>query len=436
MWWEGWRMLCDLAGVGFAPEGGRKAATGSKRRLKMLLKAALWAAGLLVLALALSAVFGGGVAYADDGATAEEIEKELADGVDSAIERLDLDLFRDFLESLGDDEREALGGDGLDAMLKAFTEGSAGDFFGRFTAAAGDMLADSLLGFLPSFVTVIVVCLLKSMLTGLTSGFPNRSTDNVVHIVCYSVVVVVLLTGAVKIIGTVTETVEALSSFSEAVFPVLLTLLAAVGGTSGAAVYQPFMGVLSGTVIAVIGTVIVPAFVATIVFSVVGNISENVRLSKLSKLFKSGAGWFIGIVFGLYGAFLTAQGITGGVIDRLSFNAAKFAVSSYVPILGGYLSDGFDLLTASLVLVKNAVGATGVVVLLAVVLYPLLQVAVFTLGLRLTAAVTEPLGDKRVSGMTASLADSMSLLVTALAGVGFMFFVLLMLIIGSFNPGV
>ena len=410
-------MLCDLAGVGFAPALGRKAATGSKRRLKMLLKAALWAAGL-------------------DGATAEEIEKELADGVDSAIERLDLDLFRDFLESLGDDEREALGGDGLDAMLKAFTEGSAGDFFGRFTAAAGDMLADSLLGFLPSFVTVIVVCLLKSMLTGLTSGFPNRSTDNVVHIVCYSVVVVVLLTGAVKIIGTVTETVEALSSFSEAVFPALLTLLAAVGGTSGAAVYQPFMGVLSGTVIAVIGTVIVPAFVATIVFSVVGNISENVRLSKLSKLFKSGAGWFIGIVFGLYGAFLTAQGITGGVIDRLSFNAAKFAVSSYVPILGGYLSDGFDLLTASLVLVKNAVGATGVVVLLAVVLYPLLQVAVFTLGLRLTAAVTEPLGDKRVSGMTASLADSMSLLVTALAGVGFMFFVLLMLIIGSFNPGV
>ena len=76
------------------------------------------------------------------------------------------------------------------------------------------------------------------------------------------------------------------------------------------------------------------------------------------------------------------------------------------------------------------------IVLLAVVLYPLLQIAVFTLGLRLTAAVTEPIGDKRVSGVTASLADGMSLLVTALAGTGFMFFVLLMLIIGSFNPGV
>lgn len=403
---------------------------------KKALKAALFLVGLLAVVLTLSALFGANVAQAGDGATAEEIEKELADGVDSTIDRLELDLFRDFIASLGDTRKEAIGSESLDAILKAFTEGSAGDFFGRFMSAAGNLLADSLLGFLPGFVTVIVVCLLKSILTGLTSGFPNRSTDNVVHIVCYSVVIVVLLTGAVKVVGTVTETVEAMSSFSEAVFPVLLTLLAAVGGVSGAAVYQPFMGVLSGAVIGLIGTVIVPAFIATIVFAVVGNISENVRLNKLSKLFKSGAGWLIGIVFGLFGAFLTAQGITGGVIDRLSFNAAKFAVSSYVPILGGYLSDGFDLLTASLVLVKNAVGATGVIVLLAVVLYPLLQIAVFTLGLRLTAAVTEPIGDKRVSGVTASLADGMSLLVTALAGTGFMFFVLLMLIIGSFNPGV
>ena len=196
------------------------------------------------------------------------------------------------------------------------------------------------------------------------------------------------------------------------------------------------MAVLSGTIIKLVQTVIVPAFIATIVFSVVGNVSENVKLDKLAKLFKSGAGWLVGIVFGLFAAFLTAQGITGGVLDRLSFNAAKFAVSSYVPILGGYVSDGFDLLTASLVLVKNAVGLTGVVVLLAVVLFPLLQIAVYILSLRLTAALTEPMGDARTSSVLASLADSASLLVTALVGVGFMFFVVLMLVIGSFNPGV
>ena len=376
-----------------------------------------------------------GAAYAATEAQ-ENVERDLSDSVDGVIDGLDSDLFEELIESLDGEQAEAVGISDLRAALKDITEGSPSDFFGSFMKALAAAFGTYFLGFLPGLLSVVVICLLKSMLSGMSSGFKNPSVGGVVHVVCYSAVIVILSAGAVKVIVTVTDTVNSLAAFSEAVFPVLLTLLAAVGGGSGVALYQPFMAVLSGAVISLMRSVIVPAFIATIVFSVVGNVSDEVKLDKLAKLFKSGAGWLVGIVFGLFAAFLTAQGITGGVIDRLSFNAAKFAVSSYVPILGGYLSDGFDLLTASLVLVKNAVGATGVVVLLAVVLYPLLQVAVFTLGLRLTAAVTEPLGDKRVSGMTASLADSMSLLVTALAGAGFMFFVLLMLIIGSFNPGV
>ena len=289
---------------------------------------------------------------------------------------------------------------------------------------------------MPGVISVVTICLLKGVLSGLSSGFKHASTGEVVHTVCYSAVVVILAAGAVRIVLAVTDTVNALSGFSDTVFPVLLTLLATVGGGAGVAVYQPFMAVLSGTVIKLLQAVIIPAFIAAIVFSMVGNVSESVKLGRLGKLFRSGAGWIVGIVFGLFAAFLTAQGIAGGVTDRLGFNAAKFAVSSYVPILGGYVSDGFDLITASLVLVKNAVGVTGVAVLLAVVLFPLLQIAAYILVLRLAAAVTEPIGDKRVSELLSSLADNAGLLVTALVGVGFMFFVVLMLVMGSFNPGV
>lgn len=376
-----------------------------------------------------------GVAYAASDAQ-ENIEEDLSDNVDGTIDRLDTDLFEKFLKSLDEDTLSALGIDDLKAVLKSITKGGAHDFFGNFMSALGGVLGNYFLGFLPGFITIIVICLLKNLLTGMTSELGGKSTNEVVHVVCYSAIIVILMTGAVKVIKTVTHTIDALSAFSEAVFPVLLTLLAAVGGASGVAVYQPFMAVLSGSIIKLVQTIIVPAFIATIVFSVVGNISKNVKLDKLTKLFKSAAGWLIGIVFGLFATFLTAQGITGGVIDRLSFNAAKFAMSSYVPILGGYLSDGFDLLSASMVLVKNAVGLTGVAVLLAVVLFPLLQLVVFMLGLRLTAAIAEPVGDARTSSVLGSLADNMALLITALTGVGFMFFVLLMLIIGSCNLGV
>lgn len=376
-----------------------------------------------------------GTAYAASDAQ-ENVEEDLADSVDGTIDRLDTDLFEEFLSSLDDESLRALGFTDVKSALKSLTQGGAENFFGNFAKVTASALGSYFLGFLPGFITIIIICLFKNMLTGMTSELGGKSTNEVVHVVCYSAIIVILMTGAVKVIVTVTNTVNSLAAFSEAVFPVLLTLLAALGGGTGVAVYQPFMAVLSGTIIKLVQTVIVPAFIATIVFSVVGNISKNVKLDKLTKLFKSGAGWLIGIVFGLFATFLTAQGITGGVVDRLSFNAAKFAMSSYVPILGGYLSDGFDLLSASLVLVKNAVGLTGVAVVLCVVLFPLIQLVVFMLGLRLTAAITEPIGDERTSSVMGSLADNMSLLVTALTGVGFMFFILLMLIIGSCNMGV
>ena len=376
-----------------------------------------------------------GIAYAATEAQ-ENIEKDLRDGVDGVLDSLDTDAFEDFLASLGDEERSAHGIEDLKAALKSITDGAPSDFFGSFMSALAAAAGSYFLGFLPGIISVVTICLLKGVLSGLSSGFKHASTGEVVHTVCYSAVVVILAAGAVRIVLAVTDTVNALSGFSDAVFPVLLTLLATVGGGAGVAVYQPFMAVLSGTVIKLLQAVIIPAFIAAIVFSMVGNVSESVKLGRLGKLFRSGAGWIVGIVFGLFAAFLTAQGIAGGVTDRLGFNAAKFAVSSYVPILGGYVSDGFDLITASLVLVKNAVGVTGVAVLLAVVLFPLLQIAAYILVLRLAAAVTEPIGDKRVSELLSSLADNAGLLVTALVGVGFMFFVVLMLVMGSFNPGV
>lgn len=207
-----------------------------------------------------------GIAYAATSDAQENLESELSDSVDSAIDRIDSDLFEDFIASLGEEQSAAVGIENLKEALKNMTQGEPSDFFGSFMSALASALGGYFLGFLPGFISVIIVCLLKSMLAGMSSGFKNASTGEVVHIVCYSAVIVILSAAAVNVIITVTDTINALAAFSEAVFPILLTLLAAVGGSSGVALYQPFMAVLSGTIIKLVQSVIVPAFIATIVF--------------------------------------------------------------------------------------------------------------------------------------------------------------------------
>ena len=358
------------------------------------------------------------------------IMEELRSNTEGAINILDLDVFEDFLASLDTDQQSLLPFSDLKQFIKDLTEGKIDNFFETFMSIILKSIGKYFVGFLPSLITILTVSMLKSMLSGMTSPFLKTGTNEIVHIVCYGVIVVVLASSVVSIVSTTLSTIKNISAFAEGVFPVLLTLLASLGATTGVATYQPMMAVLGGGVISIISKVILPAFIACVVFSMVGNLSKNVKLTKMSKMFKSVSSWLIGIVFGLYGTFLTAGGISGGVMDRVGYNAAKFALSSYVPILGGYLSDGFDLISASLLIVKNAFGYTAVIVLGAVVVFPLLRIVAFIFSVRLCSAIAEPMGDERVSNMLSSVADNCGLLISALAGVAFMFFILIMLIVG------
>ena len=374
---------------------------------------------------------GGDVACAEDKSEAEEtIVEELKFTTESAVNNLDLDIFEEFLSALNEEQKSLLPFSDVKEFIKGLTEGKTENIFESFSSVLLKSIGKYFVGFLPALITILTVSMLKSMLGGMTSPFLNTGTNEIVHIVCYGVIVVVLASNVVSIVSEAVTTIGRISQFAEGVFPVLLTLLASLGATTGVATYQPMMAVLGGGVISVISKIILPVFVACVVFAMVGNLSKNVKLTKMSKMFKSVSSWLIGIVFGLYGTFLTAGGISGGVIDRVGYSAAKFALSSYVPILGGYLSDGFDLISASMLIVKNAFGYTAVIVLGAMVLFPLLRIVAFIFSLRLCSAMTEPIGDDRVSNMLSSVADNCGLLVSALAGVSFMFFILIMLIVG------
>lgn len=382
---------------------------------------------LCVLATVLFAcfLFPSEVAFADGG---NDVEKSLGENVVKSIDDLNLDDFQSFVDSLGTDGYSF---SNVKTLLKRIANGESENFFAEFSSALSKDIGKYFLGFLPSILSVVLVCLLKSTLSGMTSSFLDNSTTEVVHAVCYATVIVIITSSLVDVAGTVTKTVRALTTFAETAFPVLLTLLAGLGSSVSVATYQPMMAVLGGGIMELISKVVVPAFIACEVFSVVGNLSGNVKLTKMNKLFRSSSTWLVGIAFGLFGTFLTVGGISGGVADKLGYNVAKFALSSYVPILGGYVSDGFDLVASSLVLVKSAFGYTAVAVLVCVVLFPVVKLVAFLLSMRLASAIVEPIGDARISNMLSAVADNTSLLITALVGSAFMFFILIMLAVGT-----
>ncbi len=89
------------------------------------------------------------------------------------------------------------------------------------------------------------------------------------------------------------------------------------------------------------------------------------------------------------------------------------------------------MIMAGSALIKNAVGSCGIILLAIVILLPLLQYAVYNLFLKLSSSVVEPLGVSGVSSLLASISKTVNYFIAGLLGVGFMYFVTILLLICS-----
>lgn len=267
---------------------------------------------------------------------------------------------------------------------------------------------------------------MSGMLKGLNSGFLNENTSEIVDFACFSAILTVIVSEAANMLTLTINTVGRVEKLSAALFPVLLTLMTALGGTSGVGFLKPLVGVFSVGLTKVVKTFVLPCFTGAVLLNAVGNISPAVKLDKMANFFKKAGSIVLKTVFSAFFAYLLIGGVIGKTVDGVMINAARFGVKSYVPIIGGYVSDGFDVVLAGCALVKNAVGMTGLLILLSVVVAPVGKLIAFDLILRFAAGVVEPLGVSGISDMLMKISKCAGLLIAAIAGATFAFFAMVL----------
>ena len=387
---------------------------------------------LCVAIFALTIINPSEVCLANSSKDSQEI---LEDNIDKNLSGLDMNSLEKLLDSL-DKDFKSLFGEDVVSTVKGIINGSFKGDFSSFMTVMFKGLGKCVLDVLPMILTVIAVAIIYSLLEGLTSSFSQKPTRKIIYFATYSAIIALVMAQVGGVISLVTNTINNIKLLMECIFPILLTLTTLLGGVNSSAFFSPLMTTLTTFITAFISTVIIPFFIATIAFSIVGNMTSSVKLDKLTSFFKSTATYVLGGVFGIFIAFLTFQGLTGGVIDSISIKTAKFAMQSYIPILGGYLSDGFDLMLASIVLIKNSLGIVSLLMVLGIVAIPTLKIVTLSLALKLASGIIEPLCDSKFSKMLQSMSSNLTLLVVSLLGVAFMFLLTVMLVIYTFNVGI
>lgn len=371
---------------------------------------------IVILLLILAFTFVPIVSFAD---TLEDLEQEVADNLDK-IDFSDVDdVTGGNLGGIGDKVMSIINGnfDGADTFIEFLTV----------------LLGDSLKNILPKLTAIFAIIVIMGLIRRTNGGMISAGTNEVVNFVGVTAVLATVLALVVSSYANVYRILTQVSMLTETSMPILLTLLIANGGNVASSVCQPSMVMFSTVVIKSIQTVVLPLSVFAMAFAVVGNISQNVKVNKMSSFLSGASNWFLGCLFMVYSAFTSVQGIAAASIDGVSYRAAKFATKSYIPILGGYLADGFDIVVASTSLIKNAFGVVALLALLFMLAEPLMSVIAVNLGLQCVAAVSEPIADNRYTKILGGISKGLTFLAVLLIAVAFMFCILMLIAINCAN---
>lgn len=357
-------------------------------------------------------------------------EENLSDIISEELEKIDMSE----LEKIYD-ETDIWNDSGFIYRIGSLINGNFAIDYSCFAEYLKKQLLGDLSLFLPIFTGVIIIAVLCSLLQNFKSSYLSDGVGEVVSLVCFSAVSILLFPQVTSFFRKTENVISDIAKTAEIMSPIMLTLMTASGAKTSANLYKPSLVFLTNGVINVYGSIVLPLTVIVTVFSVTAVFSKRFKLSKFTEFFASIIKWIVGLIVTVFGVYLSAQGIASASYDGISFKTAKYLVSSSVPIVGGFLKDGFDLVIAGSAIIKNSVGIIGLIVVFYKVLSPVLAIAVFSLLLKAVAAITEAFDFSCVSALSTALSKGLSYLVMSLLTVGLMFFLVVLLMIisaGSF----
>jgi len=362
-------------------------------------------------------------------------EQTVDDSVDDLLDNLDLKGVQGIIATLSSNQLEVFGFGDIVSRIKAVISGEYENDFGSVITYVLALLGADIFEFLPMLIGCLAIVLAYSIVNSVKGRFASDAIEKVVYFAFGTLAVSLVVGYFSAVMATAVKYVTSIKTQINTIAPVLITLMTAAGASASAGVYSPSIAILGSGMTNVIIYIAFPALIMALVFDIIGSVSSGIKLDKTSDFFRSACKWFLGTAFFIFVAVIGVSGITASVRDGISVRAARFAVSKYVPVIGGYLSQGFDFVMAGNVLIKNALGSSAVILIILCAAPLLTKLAGFTLTLKLTAAISEPLGGDRLSGIMTSISKSSSVIAAVVAAMTFLYILFLSIVIGTGNIG-
>ncbi len=218
--------------------------------------------------------------------------------------------------------------------------------------------------------------------------------------VCFLVCALQLMRWFFSLVAGAEELILRVAGISDALFPILSTILGLTGATASAAMLSPLAALAGHAFSELLNGVALKLTGIAAILAVAGNLSPKIRLDRLFSLVRSVVNWLTGVLMTAFLGVVSMKNLLAASYDSAAVRTARYAVDNLLPVIGGEVANTMDALVSSILLTKNAVGVTGVAVLIGACARPLLELVAALAVLRLASALIEPLGADAILRLT------------------------------------
>ncbi|NLW16119.1 MAG: stage III sporulation protein AE [Firmicutes bacterium] len=364
-------------------------------------------------------------------AAATQEPSTIDDILDQQLQALDTTHFDAYLRKLEEEYEGLLPDLSLKSVLSAIRDQEnfslAQVTKGLLTLLFRELAAQSSL-----LIRLLVISMLCVLLQHLHEAMDGKVAD-IAYLICFLVVMGFALQSYGRALSLTRDALDSMLSFVHALFPLLLTVVMTAGNVSSAALFNPLLILVLNAISTLIVNVAVPLIFFAGVLILANNLSQNIKVSRLAFLLRDVGAGLMGVLFMIFVGFNIAQATVGAVADGVAVRAGKFAVKTFLPVVGGMLSDGFETIAGCTALIGNTLSFLGVIGIFLYCALPAMRIIALLAVFRLVGAIIQPLGGGLLSNALNEISGIFTYFFGALAVVGVMLFILITVVVGTGN---
>lgn len=268
-------------------------------------------------------------------------------------------------------------------------------------ATMDESLSEAMKGCLAA-ASAALICALLGEITG---SAPGRSME----LACTVAVAGILLGPSATLIRLGTQTGEELSEYGTLLLPVMSGALAAQGGVTASTALYTGTAMFDSLLSMLLSKLMVPMVWLLLALAIAHSALGEELLGKMKDFIKWLMGWVLKIVLYLFSGYMAVTGVVSGTADTSAVRAAKIAISTAVPVVGGILSDASETVLVTAGALGSAAGVYGLITVLALFSGPFIRIGIQYLLLKGTGALCSSFGG-RAGALIEDFAGAMGLI--------------------------